>query len=144
MNKKGVSLEEYPINFLWIALFIVVIISFAIGLGNLYGKSSEDMIGNQINVTIFEQKITSSHNIIGSDVNATLQDELNTDTNILTLKSMWGTFKNSWAITTGMWNILKSLVINVLHIPSIVFYAILSIFLIGLIYSIFKFIQGRK
>ena len=147
-NKKGESsFVSYPINFIWIALFIVAIVSFTVGLGNLYGKSSNDMIGNKINVTIFENEITSSKGQLQASYNATTEDELNTDTNILTIKSIWGVIKNTGSIIGSMFTILKTMIINVLSnglgtstkALSIIFDTILGIFLLGVIFAI-----GRK
>ena len=139
INKKA-SFVDYPINFILIALFLVCIVTFIIGLGNLYEKSSSDMIGNQINVTVFENEITDSNTNIQSSYNLTNQDELNTNQNILSLKSMWGTIKNTGTIISSMFNVLSSLIINVLHVPSIVYYSFLAIFTIGLIFAIIKLI----
>jgi hypothetical protein len=141
MNKKGANFVDYPINFMWIALFIVVIVSFAIGLGNLYGKSSSDMIGNKINVTIFENEISSSNSQLQASYNATTEDELNTDTNILTIKSIWGSIKNTGSIIISMFNVLKTLIVDVLGIPAVAIYAVIGIFVIGLIFAIWRVIS---
>jgi predicted PurR-regulated permease PerM len=139
MNKKA-SFVSYPINLILIALFVVCIVTFAIGLGNLYGISSSDMIDKKINVTIFEKSITDSNANIQSSYNLTNQDELNTNQNVLSLKSMWGTIKNTGSIISSMFNVLSSLIVNVMHVPSIVFYSFLAIFTIGLIFAIIKLI----
>lgn len=139
MNKKA-DYVDYPINFLWIALAVCLLGLFVIGLGNLYGMSSTEMLNDHINVTLFMVQINQSVEISDSVYNSTTQDDLNTNTNVLSIGSMWGTIKTMPKIIWGTFNLIKVVVVNVLGIPSFVYYTIISILMLSLIFAIIKLI----
>ena len=101
------------------------------------------MIDKRINVTIFEQKLNESSVKIGASQNATLDDELNTDQNILSFNSIWGTIKNAYFIITSMINVLGSIFVGFFGVVggSIIFTGILSIIILSLLFSIWRLIS---
>lgn len=137
--------KDYPINFILAGTFIIAIVSFAIVLGSEYGFSSADLIDERIDINALEGQIndsTYSKSLISK--NATLEDELNTGANALSWTAMWGAVKNMYSITTGFFNIIINLVVNVLGIPAVVFYALVSIIAISIIFSIWRLIITGK
>lgn len=146
MNKKAVSFADFPINLLWIGIFVIAIITFAIGLGELYDIKSTDMIDKRINVTIFEEKLNQSSTKIGASKNATLDDELNTGQTVLNFESIWGTIKNAYFIITSMINVIASIFVGFFGIVGggIIFTGVLSIIVLSLLFSIWRLISTGR
>ena len=142
MKNKKAGFADYPINFIWAALFLIMIVMFAINLGSEYGLSSTDLIDERINISSLEREINDTAYTKSLVMkNTTLADEPDTSglfNTVAVLKSIWGTIVSAVTIPIAFFNIITNLVINILGIPSVVFYSITAIFLISIVFAAWR------
>jgi len=147
MNKKG-AFVDYPINFLFVALFVISIITFATLLANEYSLDSEDIFSASMGVdslvTNLESEIEKSHADSLIMKNKTLEGEISTTSNIAILGGMLGTVWKSFGIIPRFFNLMINLITNVLGIPSVIIYGVTAIFLIGVVFAIIRLIMTGK
>ena len=147
MNKTG-AFVDYPVNFLFVALFLIAIITFGTLLANEYGLDSEDIYGRSMGVDSLVSNLEGGINESHSDSlimkNKTLEGEITTTSTIAILGGMLGTVWKSFGIIPRFFNLMLNLIKDVLGIPDVIIYGITAIFLIGVVFAIIRLIMTGK
>lgn len=133
--------QDYIVFCLLAGLFIVSLYYFASGITDNYGQDSNLVDDEQINLTHLESTLNQTR----SDAE-TWQDRFTSDNffvslGAIVLFSLWGIIKLIWTVTTTLFSLYLEGFNNVLGIPPMVTGVISAIFIIGLIFAVWKAIQ---
>lgn len=147
MNKRG-GFVDYPVNLLFIALFVIAIITFGTLLANEYSMDSEDMYGASMGVDNLvdnlEEELNDSYRESLIMKNKTLESDISLGSTVAIVLGMFGTIVKAFGIIPKFFNLLINLVINVLGIPEVVFWTISAIFIIGIVFAAFRLVMTGK
>lgn len=126
--------KDYTINFLLLSLFFIAIVSFAVSLGNGYGKSATDMRSEFIDTSTIEAQLGNASATINTEKEGYLKDNIFVASGAFVLNSVWGVIKSVFSIPIVMLSIYLQFAETILGIPALVTSVLTTIIIITLIF----------
>jgi len=136
------ELNDYVTKALLIGVFIICLISFAVGLGANYSKTSTDMVGTTINLNPIETSINQTNTMATSWKAAFESDSPLISLGILAIRSFVNTGKAMINVVLTLINLYLFTISNILGIPAIVTGTITTIFIMGLIAAAYAWVKS--
>ncbi|MEX0596940.1 MAG: hypothetical protein WD512_10610 [Candidatus Paceibacterota bacterium] len=132
--------KDWIVNLLFIGLFFFAIISFAVGLGNNYGKTN--MVENDnVDITSIQTEIESINEQAEGWEKVFTSDNPFIQFGGLIIFSIWGIATLIWSVGFGLFNLIIQSISNILQIPPIVTSIILTIAIVTLIMLAWRLIK---
>lgn len=140
--------EEFPKNFLLIALFIVCIVAFAIGLAGNYNLDSTSVIDNRIPHESIKKQVNDTskdsekwkESIVESD--SPLESAL--ASGYIVLKSIFGVISLVFGSIILIFNLIMVMTQDVLGIPPIVTGTFMALLIMSLIFALWRVLKGSE
>lgn len=129
----AISFRDFPINFIWIILFVIAIGGFITTLAVNNDQDPSSFTDGQINFTNYEAQLNRQGETLGVVQENTLQDDLTQEQGNLFFTGIWGSIKQFWSITGSGWQLVTGTVNKVLGIPPIVTSALFIVAVITMV-----------
>jgi hypothetical protein len=120
-------------------LFATLIITFAVDLGEEYGKSASEIGGGSLNLSAFED----SANIVNSSASGFRErfDEEGVVDNVDSPSGLKSIIDDMTTLITTPFKLLSQVLVNILGVPTIVANVLLGLLGIGLIFGIWRLLK---
>lgn len=135
------DLKEFGINFLVIGLFLVALVSFAVGIASNYGKDESYMVDEKLGYSNILGNLSSTSQQAKSWESVFTGENIFESAGELVLKSIWGVMTLLWGAGFGLFNVLVQGAYNLLGVPILVTSVLMAIIIISLIFSAWSVIR---
>ena len=133
--------KDYPINFLLAGLFVICLISFAVGLAHNYGENDALMKTDKIDFSSLEKQVNDTSASATKWGESFKSDNLFVVAGGIVLYSIWGISKLVWGSVMAMLTIFTDGASSLLGVPAIAIGVLIAIVIISLIFSLWKLIK---
>ena len=123
------------------SLLLICYYGFAKGVALDYGNSTDIVDDSQINLTGFDQELNNTANQAHGWEQAFTSDNFFVSLGSIVLFSIWGVFKLMWTVMAKFVTLIFQAAFNVLGVPSIVTGVVTMIFIIWMIFWIYKSVK---
>lgn len=134
--------EEFSINYLISALFIVCLVAFSISLALDNGQTSDAVLDSRIPYSNLEGQINKVNTDSDSWKNTTTSENPQQESGLLVIRSIWGVMKTIWDSFLIIPNLIFNMAQDVLGIPPIVTTSIATILIVLLIFAMWRVMKG--
>lgn len=139
-----VDFREFPINFLLAGLFVIAMVSFAVGIASNYGYSESLMKSDKIDFSALETQVQQTSNDATAWGESFKSDNLFVVAGGIVLYSIWGITKLVWNSVISLLTIFTDGATTLLGVPAMVIGVLTAIVIISLIFSGWRLIkQGQ-
>ena len=135
------DMKDWIVGFMLTSLFIVCILSFAVGFGALYGKSQEDMITDKFHIAVFNQSLVNAQSSSSSWAETLKSDNIIVVLGGLVIKSIWTIGKSVGTVIIGMFGLYNDVILSIFGVPPIVTDTITSLLVIVIVFLIWRLIK---
>ena len=134
------SMKDYMIGFIGVMLFFILIMQFAVNIGNEYGLDANEMGAEyldyeDINDSLSSIEAQSQTWRAGFEQEDPAEPDLTSGVNI---QYIWGVLKLMFSFMTVPFTLLSSVVVNVTKVPAIVANIGVAVLIIGVLLSIWR------
>lgn len=137
------AFEDFPKNFIILALFTIAIFSFGIGFAKLYGFGATHITDSYVDLTDIEIRLNQTNIQSNRSFNAFRGDQSPiTAFGGLVITSIWGAAQSTMTAVTLFHTVFINLLHSVFGLPGIVTDVLISLLLISLIFAGWRMIKG--
>lgn len=133
--------KGYLTTFLLASLFLISLYSFAIGIRDNYGSSTEIVDTEQLQIQNFTQKLNETSSDASKWQEAFTSDNIFIALGGLVLFSIWGIFKLMWTAVNNFATLLLSGATSVLGIDPMVTGTVVALLIIGMIFAVWRVLK---
>lgn len=128
------------IGFTFIAVFLFAILSFSVLMADDYGKESEQITGGALNLDPIEQHLEDIETDAQSQKQAFEGGSI-WDIAGVVVTTVFGVAKNLFIMISLPFQFLNDIMVDILHIPTIIVGVIWGIIIISFIFAVWRLIK---
>jgi hypothetical protein len=136
------NLQDWIGKSLLIGVFIICVVTFGVSIGSNYGKSSNDMVGNAIDLTGIESAINRTNQDAYAWKSAFEGDSPLISVGLLAIQSLWNTGLSMFNVILTLMDLYLFSIANILGIPAIVIGVITSILIVSIIFMVYSWVKS--
>ena len=144
MSLKDLTFRDMMGHFLLTSVFLFAIISFAVGIGDNYGKGSEFATVEHIDVAGIQNTIEETNAEAEKWEKVFKSDNLFVALGGIILFSLWGIINLIWTSVFGIFNLIIQIASDVLGLPAIVVSTFVTLLILTLIFLAWRTLKAGE